>query len=85
MAEGPSNEQINRLRWLTIIAVVVLFTADYGFDILAKEVPDQVYFVLAAIALGIDLGTLRKIAVSFLKTWAGVSDDRNVEERRNDD
>lgn len=66
----PTKTQMNTLRWIALIFAGALFVADYGFAVLAKEVPNEVYFVLLAIAIGVDINQLREIAVATLTAWA---------------
>lgn len=77
MAKGPTREQISRLRWLSITALAALFVSDYGFAIFAKEVPGLVYMGLVAIAIGVDMGTMRGLFVAFLKSWVRADDGNN--------
>lgn len=66
------TERMSLLRWLAIITLLMLFVADYGFDVMAKPVPVHAYWALAAIALGIDVVALRTV----LLRLAGVKDYR---------
>lgn len=77
MARKPkkTNDELSLLRLLTILAILVLFIADYGFDVLAKPVPNLVYLALAAIALGIDIKYLRDLLAAFLRAQAGLSNE----------
>lgn len=67
--QGPTKEQLSRLRWLSIAALSALFVADYGFDLFRKPVPQQVYYVLGAIAIGIDIRQMRELIILFAKSW----------------
>ena len=78
MDKGPTNEQLGRLRWLSIIAGGLLFVADYGFAATAKQVPSIVYGVLAAIALGVDIKRLRSIIVTMLVGKKQGDDDDDI-------
>lgn len=77
MKNGPTQGQISRLRWLAIFLCVALFAADYGFDVMAKAVPNSVYIGLVAVAIGIDLDALRNVLLRFLQTWAGGQEDKD--------
>jgi hypothetical protein len=77
----PTEDNLSLLRKLTILAILVLFVADYGFNILAKEVPSPVYYVLVAIALGIDIGQLKDLFLSFLRSWAGQLNKQEQEDK----
>lgn len=76
---GPTKEQIGTLRWLTILSLVSLFVADIGLDVLAKPVPQTLYYILGAIALGIDLKQLREVALIALRSWAGNQQKKDTE------
>ena len=50
-----------RVRWaqvLSLLAIIALFVADIGLDILAKEVPGWVYPMLGLLALGVEAPAL---------------------------
>lgn len=56
----------NVLRGAALFALVALFLADYGFNVLAKDLPREVYFFLVAIVLGVDIKQLRQALLSLL-------------------
>jgi hypothetical protein len=66
VVDEPTQTQISRLRWLTVVAGIALFVTDYGFDLFKKEVPNYVYAALAAIALGVDVTQLRELLLRVL-------------------
>lgn len=64
-------ERMSFLRWLAIIAGLMLFVSDYGFDAWSKPVPVQAYVLIGAVALGVDAPALRRVVLKFLESWAG--------------
>lgn len=70
----PTTEQISVLRWLAIFACAALFVSDYGLDVWAKPVPVYTYYMLGAIAIGIDVPQLRGLFLTFLKGMTGGKD-----------
>lgn len=70
----PPHEHVSRLRWLAIVALVVLFLSEnlnVGFDVWREPVPYQVYWGIIAIALGIDFPTMRTLFLTFLRGIVG--------------
>ena len=64
-----SPERISLLRWVTFGALAALFVSDYMFDSWAKPVPPMAYGILLAVALGIDLPSLRALFLRFLESF----------------
>ena len=63
-----------RVRWaqvLSLIAIIALFVADIGMDILAKEVPEWVYPMLGLLALGVEAPALSRFVMALLRAGAG--------------
>lgn len=67
-----TTERISAIRWLAILSLIGLFIGDFGLDMMAKPVPKEAYWVLLAIAAGINLVDLRKV----LLRVAGVYESR---------
>lgn len=68
----PSKEQISVLRWMAIFAGVALFLSEnlnLGFQVWAKPVDSRVYWVIGAVAVGIDAPTMRRLLVAFFETF----------------
>lgn len=65
-----TTEKISAIRWLAILVLIALFVGDFGFDVMAKPVPKEAYWVLLAISAGINIIDLRKV----LLRVAGVHD-----------
>lgn len=61
----------NVIRATSVVSVIVLFVLDYGLDVLAKDIPKEVYFGLLAVALGIDIKGLRAIILRLLGVKSG--------------
>lgn len=72
---APTREQMSALRWLSLTALMALFVSDYGLDAWAKPVPSYAYGICIAIAIGIDIPTLRDLFLQFLKNTVK-SDDK---------
>lgn len=70
----PTKEQMSALRWLSLITLLALFVSDYGLDAWAKPVPTYAYGICIAIAIGIDVPTLRDLLLQFLRNT--VSNDK---------
>jgi hypothetical protein len=79
VAKGPTKEKIGQLRWLSIGAVSALFVTDYGFNLFQKEVPTFVYGGLVAIAVGIDMNTVR------IMITAALAKALNIDDKKGDD
>lgn len=56
----------NITRVLALVAVILLFVADIGLDLLAKDVAKEIYFGLIAVGLGVDIKALRDIILRVL-------------------
>jgi hypothetical protein len=68
------------VRWLQVVAVflaVCLFVADYVFDVLAKQPPNWVYWVLGLLGIGVEGPALRRLLIDALKAFARIPPDRN--------
>lgn len=76
-----TTEKISVIRWLAILLLIGLFIGDFGFDIMAKPVPKEAYWMLLAIAAGINVIDLRRV----LLRVAGVHDTPHVDKIRNED
>lgn len=59
------------IRLIAALAIVALFVVDYGYAAMAKAVPSQVYYGLAAIVVGVDIESLRKIIQSAIARLIG--------------
>ncbi|MEB3419881.1 hypothetical protein ACFSDD_10915 [Salipiger marinus] len=70
-----------RVRWaqvLSLLAIIALFVADIGLDILAKEVPEWVYPMLGLLALGVEAPALSRFVMGLLRAGAGGGGGRNA-------
>lgn len=56
---------------LAVFAGVGLFVSDYGLDVFAKPVPNWAYWVIALLAVGVDVKDLKEIIVSVLTQKKG--------------
>jgi hypothetical protein len=67
-----------RIRWaqvLSLLAIIALFVADIGMDVLAKEVPGWVYPMLGLLALGVEAPALSRFIMALLRAGAGGGGD----------
>ena len=56
---------------LAIFAGAALFVADFGLDSFAKPIPNWPYWVLGALAVGVDLKDFKQIVISILTQKKG--------------
>ncbi|EBA11800.1 hypothetical protein [Roseobacter sp. CCS2] len=67
------------IRAISLLAVVGLFIADFGFDAMAKNPPVWAYAIPGLLALGIEVKALQRLAVQALQAFARIpsEDDKN--------
>lgn len=67
---GAVKKTINWIRPLAVFLMLILFAADYGFNVMAKPVPKYVYWALLGCMVGIDAKDMKSLILTVLKNAA---------------
>jgi len=51
-------------RMIAFAALAAMFVTDYMFDLWAKPIPREAYLVVSALALGVDINSIRDILIN---------------------
>lgn len=65
----------NIIRAISILGLIVIGSLDFGLNVLAKQIPKEVYWGLLAIAFGVDISAIRKFLLRLLSGGNVKGDD----------
>lgn len=71
MNKAPTREHISVVRWLAIVAGASLYLSEnlnLEFEVWKEPVNQTVYWIIGAIAVGVDAPTLRRLLIAFFET-----------------
>lgn len=72
MSDQQKRRFGNLIRFISLLAVIALFVADYGFGVMAKSPPLWAYGAPSLLALGIEGPALARLVVQLLRASAGI-------------
>ncbi|MFY0619128.1 hypothetical protein [Shimia sp.] len=63
------------IRLISVVAVICLFVADFGFGIMAKSPPLWAYAIPGLLALGIEMPAVARLTMQALRAFARIPPD----------